>query len=627
MCGIAGFVNGGRPSRDDREWLERSVLLLRHRGPDAQAQWIDENGHVGLTHTRLAIVDLGESSDQPYHYSNGDFTIVFNGEIYNWAELNRILQVDLGRKASPVRSDTHLIALAFDHWGVGCFDRFTGMFAIGIYIHGTQNLILARDKVGEKPLFFSLNGSRLCFSSSIKNLASHPEVGRRLSPYGFPAFLTRGFVAGSETILESVRELEPGCFVTFDATTQKLYQEKYYNPPSFSFGPTLLSIGDAEGALIELDRILDSSVGQCLKADVPVCIALSGGIDSSLVAFYAAKHVPRISTYSITNNGVHELNEAGFARRVATILGTNHNEYDTEDFSPVDLEKVLRAVDHPVADSSFVPMWILSSTIRRKYKVALSGDGADELFGGYTYYKVYEHYFRLLGILPHSLRSFAATGIRAILPEGTRGRNFLRHLIADYQTTLPDSRQLFTPTELRRLFPSFKGIVGSGAALVGSSCELPMKQVVERLMEHDFRDYLPSNILSKVDQMSMAHGLELRAPILHPDLIAFSRKYPPSSWRSISNARKVPLTILANRQFRSEVNFDRKQGLSIPFSSWARKDSYILFLRRLLSDSQLIDRVEALKFLERHRSGEDHGERIFALASLEMWARDTGVTL
>ena len=455
MCGIAGFVeNSDHGDRDPREAgrvLDRMCRVIRHRGPDDQGLFV--KSPVGLGMRRLSIIDLA-GGHQPMAGEDGSITIVFNGEIYNFLELQPLLEARGHR--FKTRSDTEAIVHAYEEFGPACVDLLRGMFAFAIWDEREKKLFIARDRVGKKPLYYGLTSEgTFVFGSELKSLLEHPEVERAINPEALDAYFTLGYVPDPLTIFRNIHKLPPGHHLSF--VDGRVSIQRYWD---FNFEP-----GDSRREADyteELRGLLDESVRLRLISDVPLGAFLSGGIDSSTVVALMARHMGQpVKTFSI---GFHEdsYNELEYARLTAQKFGTDHHEFFvTPEICDV-VDELVRHFDEPFADSSAIPTYIVSKLAREHVKVVLSGDGGDEVFGGYTRYVV-ERKRRMFSHLPRFVRKGFMGPLSRRLPHGTLGRNFIHNVALDPVERYLDSMSIFSGLNRELLYTDdFKRRLGDG---------------------------------------------------------------------------------------------------------------------------------------------------------------------
>jgi asparagine synthase (glutamine-hydrolysing) len=613
MCGIAGIVSlGERPVAPDE--VERMCGALAHRGPDDWGLHAERAAAIGMR--RLSIIDL-ETGRQPVCNEDGGIWTVFNGEIYNYGELRREL---LGRgHVFRTRSDTETIVHLYEERGERCVEALRGMFAFAVWDARRRRLLLARDRLGIKPLYYTLVGGRLAFASELKALLELPELPRELDWAAVSHFFTFLSTPPAASILRGVHKLEPGHVLVAErgsAPRARRYWELPFEPDR-SRGASALEQ--------ELRELLEESVRLHLVSDVPLGAFLSGGVDSSAVVALMTRlghGTPR--TFSIGYADA-EFSELPWARLAARELGTRHHELVLDaDVADV-VEEVVFHLDEPFGDSSAIPTYMVSKLAAQHVKVVLSGDGGDELFAGYDKYRVEARERRLERVPGVLRRALAALASRT--PEGTRGRRFLKHMALDgaerylHASTLFDAEQkarIFRPEALARL-AGHDPWWDAARQLRGGA-----RHWLSALQAWDLASYLPLDILTKVDRVSMAHSLEARVPLLDHVLVEFAARIPPEL--QLANGRGKLLFKRALRGLVPDAILDRrKRGFAIPLGRWLEGP-----LGRRLRELMLSERtrarglfdVEALESLLRGREARSPLALPFwTLASFELWCR------
>jgi asparagine synthase (glutamine-hydrolysing) len=618
MCGIAGLLLTEPP--EDREVLTAMRDAMRHRGPDDAGAWWSDDGRVGLAQRRLAIIDLSPGGHQPMQDASGDLCITFNGEIYNYLDLRRELE-SLGH-AFRTASDTEVILEAWREWGEGALARLNGMFAFGLWDRRARRLVLARDRAGEKPLFYWRGPRGLAFASELKALIAIPDFPRVLDLDALPSYLAFGYVPFGRCLLRGVRKLEPAHAIAFEPGREPRTWAWWTLPDP----PTCPPPG-ADALEAELESLLEDAVRRQLVADVPVGILLSGGIDSSLVTAMAARSSRRpVKTFTIAfpGHGVHD--ESGFARIVASHFGTEHTELAAEPATVELLPELARQYDEPIADSSMVPTFLVSRLVRRHATVALGGDGGDELFGGYDQHLSAPRQQRIRRFLPRPLRRAAGAFAERALSPGFRGRSFVVGFMADAADSLARTNIYFDGTARRRLLSAAVSARGAGAAVPEEEKARlydPGASVLQNATRMDFRTYLPDDILVKVDRASMLNSLEVRAPFLDHRIVELAYGRIPDALRAAGATRKVLLKRLAARVLPRELELERKQGFSIPLDAWLRGTWGAWFGSVLENASPELFRPEEIRsLLARQRAGTSNAARLFALTMFELWRRE-----
>lgn len=622
MCGIVGIA-GNRPS-GDRTLLTAGRDLLSHRGPDGAGEWWSDDGRVGLAHRRLAIIDLSCAGDQPMHDVSGQSVVVFNGEIYNFQDIRR----ELASRGHTFRTatDTEAILAAYLEWGVDCVSHFNGMFAFALFDRSRQRLFLARDRAGEKPLFYAVTEGTLRFASELKALFADPAFPRRVNRDALDCYLAMGYVPGARCILDGVSKLPPAHALTFEIATGAATVRRYWQLPPKPSGPA--EDAPESELLDELESLLENAVRRQLVADVPVGILLSGGVDSSLVTAMAARAAPKVKTFTIRFPGHGAYDETEHARLIARHFATEHIELEAADSTVDLLPRLARQFDEPLVDSSMIPTFLVSQLIRAQCTVALGGDGGDELFGGYPHYPRVLWMQDRVGALPRIARAAIGGTAARLLPVGFKGRNWLEGLGVDLRTGVPLIATIFDRRARHRLMAP-RGpwaLVAEGIR----EARLPISpDLLQRATRLDFENYLAEDILVKVDRASMLSSLEVRAPFLDYRIIEFAFGKVPSRFKATRSSRKVLLKKLCGRLLPPTFDSERKQGFSIPLAQWLRSGPWHDFFQELLlnSEGSPFARPFVQELLDAQEAGRSHGERLFALALFELWRQEYRVTI
>jgi asparagine synthase (glutamine-hydrolysing) len=571
MCGIVARIQNTQ-SIDERSFA-RQVDTLSHRGPDDRGIWLNENRLVALGSRRLAIQDLSEAGHMPMSDSSKKVWVAFNGEIYNFKSLRKKL-IEQGYKFCGA-SDTEVLLAAYLEWGTECLDLLNGMFGFAIFdsrenISQKGRLFIARDRAGEKSLYYWHHDSGFSCASELKALMSDSSLSRKLDPMSVDIFLGLGYVPGDMCILKDVKKLRPANAATYDFATNTLDIWQYWSAPApqAQQNPQMNLLCD------ELKDLLFESVHERLVADVPVGILLSGGVDSSLVtAAAAAVSSNPVKTFTIIFPGCGHYDESKYAASVAKWFGTEHHKLSVEsDFVDL-LPDLAHQYDEPLADSSLIPTYIVSKLTKQYVTVALGGDGGDELFGGYPTYCLALQKQKLFRVLPKHLRKAISSAAR-ILPFGTRGKKHLLGLHGDLKEAFigysilfdRDARRNLLHTDICRSIPAdIDNPYLYRARLWMQTTNDPVRQMTQL----DFSSYLPDDILVKVDRASMAVALEVRAPFLDRRIIEFAFRNVPSHLKVNSRFKKILLRSLCRRLLPPDMNIERKQGFSLPPSFWS----------------------------------------------------------
>ncbi|MGN6106122.1 MAG: asparagine synthase (glutamine-hydrolyzing) [Kofleriaceae bacterium] len=619
MCGIAGHV-ALDDELADREVVERMAGALAHRGPDGLGLWHD--GPAAFAHRRLAIIDLREVAQQPLTNETGDVAIVVNGEIYNHVELRA--ELEARGHQFRTRSDSEVVAHLWEEHGARVPELLRGMFALAVWDRRRRELLVARDRYGEKPLYWAFTRRGVVFASELAAIAQSGLVDLSIDPVALDAYLALQYVPNPSTIFEGIYKLPPGHrFVVRPG--QRPVPEPYSAP---DHQPRLAHLDRREAAR-EVRRTVEDAVRVRLMSDVPLGAFLSGGIDSSIVvACMARASSKRVQTFSI-GFGDRDRSELPFARMVAERYHTDHHEEIVRPDTVALLPKIVRHYGEPFADPSALPTWVLSEMTRRHVTVALSGDAGDEGFGGYKRY-VWSHVAHLLQRAPGPARR-GIVGLLGAVPGGPARwlREYARIIDADEATrylrfishfSAREKSDLYTG-ELRERFAR-DATAERFANLLAASRGADR---LSRLMELDVRTYLPDDILVKVDIASMAHALEVRAPFVDHHVMELAAALP-----SRHKIRGLRGKLLLKEAFADAIPAPivrrAKRGFSLPLRRWFQEDLLGFARETLLSqrarERGLFEPTAVARLIDRHPRGEDHGDRIWNLLVLELWHRE-----
>lgn len=601
------------------------MRAICHRGPDDMGEWSSSDGRVGLGHRRLAIIDLSPAGHQPMVASDGQSCIVFNGEMYNYLELRPELAA--GGYQFRSESDTEVVLAAYRAWGSDCLKRLHGMFAFAIYDVARRSLLIARDRAGEKPLFYEHDGDRLRFASELKALTGDGTRRNVIDRESLDCYLGLGFVPGDRAILKGLRKLPPAHALRYDLASGGLTTWRYWSPPALV--PADLPPGSEEAMLLdELEPLLESAVKSQLVADVPVGVLLSGGLDSSLVTAMAVRAVGNLRTFTVRIPGYGGYDETEHARLIARHYGTDHLELAAEETTVELLPKLARQFDEPIIDSSMLPTYLVTRLVREHCKVALGGDGGDELFGGYSLYDRLLRMERLAKLVPRYPRKMIAAAAGKALPVGFKGRGWAQSFGADTRTEVPLIGLYFDRRTRCQLLSGEANWVTVAERVHAKG--MPVGgDLLRRAALGDFENYLPEDILVKVDRASMLNSLEVRAPMLDVRVIEFAFGRVPSRLKATPIERKILLKKLAKRVLPPAFDTHRKQGFSIPLDSWLRSSPWQEYFRDVLLDNRqvLLDRGTIRRLLDGQLRGRSNGERLFGLVMFELWRREYGAEL
>lgn len=622
MCGIVGVASVLPLQDQDR--LTESRELLTHRGPDDSGLWWAADGRVGLAHRRLSVLDLSPAGHQPMHLDDAGLTVVYNGEIYNAGSL----RADLEQRGHVFRSrsDTEVLLAAYAAWDTECLSKLNGMFAFALHDSRRDRLFLARDRAGEKPLFYWLGERAIYFASELKALLANPRMPREIDHVALDCYLTMGFVPGDRCILRGYNKLPPAHAMTFNLRQGATRIWRYWSLPEFEQSATGVSV-DEPALLDELEALLEGAVGLQLVADVPVGVLLSGGVDSSLITAMAVRASSQVQTFTIGFPGHGKMDETEHARLIARHFGTRHTELIAEPATADLLPRLAHQFDEPMVDSSMIPTYLVSQLVRQHCTVALGGDGGDELFGGYGHYSRLLWMKNRLGPIPRFVRRGISLAAEKLLPVGLKGRNWLQGLGGDLDNGLPLIASYFDATTRRHLLSAQPGWrQQSDDVLQGRIPKHP--DLLQRATRMDFGNYLAEDILVKVDRASMLNSLEVRAPLLDHRLIEFAFGKVPSHLKATETEKKILLKRLTSRLLPPEFDRQRKQGFAIPLAEWLKGGPFRALFNEVLRDPHCIFDARTVDGLLRGQDrGRNNGERLFALVLFELWRREYRVAL
>jgi len=499
------------------------------------------------------------------------------------------------------------------------------MFAFALYDARRQTVFLARDRAGEKPLFYHHTDGTLCFASELKALLADTGLSRRIDPAALDCYLYMGYVPDDRCILQGFNKLTPAQAMQFDLQTGEARIWRYWQLPELNASAPQGSL-DEDALLDELESLLEDSVRRQLVADVPVGVLLSGGVDSSLITAMAARASNQVQTFTIGFPGHGKLDETKHARLIARFFGTQHTELMAEPATVDLLPCLARQFDEPMVDSSMIPTFLVSQLVRRHCTVALGGDGGDELFGGYGHYSRLLWMQRHLGPIPRPLRGGISLAAEKLLPVGFKGRNWLQGLGVDLNNGLPLIASYFDATTRRRLMSAQPSWQAQADALLKGRVPL-QPDLLQRATRMDFANYLAEDILVKVDRASMLNSLEVRAPMLDYYLIEFAFGKVPTHLKVTVQDKKILLKRLTARVLPPEFDRQRKQGFSIPLADWLKGGAFRELFNEVLRDPQCIFDSPTIDGLLRGQDrGRSNGERLFALVLFELWRREYVVT-
>ena len=622
MCGIAGVISFN--SKTERAVLNAMIKTLNHRGPDNQGiiQKIIGSVNIGLAHARLSIIDLSMSASQPMTYKH--FTIVYNGEIYNYKRIKTVLE-KLGHKFCT-NSDTEVILHAFEEWGTLALDKFIGMFSFALLDEKNRRVYFFRDRTGVKPLYYFWNNDTFLFGSELKAITSYPAFIKKINAEALGYYFKMGYIPAPLSIYQNTFKLKPGHFATLNLESHNFKINKYWDPLEYLKRPKLNI--DYEEAKVTTKDLLISSCNYRMIADVPVGVFLSGGYDSTAVSAILQKdRTEKLKTFTI---GFEEgNNEAPFAKETANYLGTDHTEYicttkEAQNLTP----QLSYFYDEPFADSSAIPTMLVSELAKNKVTVALSADGGDEIFAGYTRYISFKNNNETLNKLKRFSNSLSAKvlnfGARAL-----KNESFIKHRL-DYLA------QLFNTDKDMRASSLFEGSMAMSDTIFRNlikDMEYPPLLFNFNINEFsdpiviaqaiDYQSYLPNAILTKVDRASMSVSLESREPLLDHQLFEFVAQLP-SNYKYDGLTTKRILKDIVHQYIPKEMMNRPKAGFSLPIANWLRGDlKYLLdeYLNESTLQKSKIFNVHYVTYLlELFEKKQLHDESlIWRILQFQMW--------
>jgi len=625
MSGICGKINHAVDDTVDESLITRMTDSLAHRGPDDEGFYLQ--GNVGLGFRRLSIIDL-ETGHQPMSNEDGSVWIVFNGEIYNYPFLRDSLQQK--GHAFKTESDTETIIHLYEEYGVDCLSRLRGMFAFALWDEKKQELFLARDRLGQKPLFYYRDGRCLLFASEIKALLRDPGIEREINVEAMDAYLSLQFIPAPHTMFRSIKKLPPAHYAVY--RDGHLTMRRYWD---VSFVAKRDS--DTGENMEELDALLNNSVHMQLRSDVPLGAFLSGGIDSSLLVAYASRisdEKPNTFSVGVDDGDYDELSYAGL---VAKMWRTEHRELRIKPRILESLPMVIEWMDEPT-DPMAVSVHHISEFTRRHVATVLGGDGGDELFGGYDRYRG-NQIAGSLQVVPRFLRNAFVASMLAVVPGSDARKNYLQKLQwLNHLAELPQDRRYFESLSFFRFNAERKNALYSrdlekkldnyqaADAILTQYRSSAAEQPLDRMLYTDLTTRLPDYTLLILDRMTMAHGLEARSPYLDHELVEFACSLPPS-YKLRGKNMKWLQSRLARKYLPPELHMDDKQGSDFPLNRWIKNDLKEMindvFASSAMAADGFFDGDYMLRLLDEHSAGrQDHQQRIWSLLNVELWHRN-----
>lgn len=621
MCGICGKLNFDRQKPVDHQLLQRMMDLIRHRGPDGDGEY--RSGPVGLGHRRLSIIDLS-TGDQPMSNEDGTVWVVYNGEIYNFPEIRSDLQAR-GHKFKST-TDTEVIIHLYEELGPESVARFRGMFAFALWDERKQLLLLARDRVGVKPLYYMNTGKALLFGSEMKSILADPSVERCINPRAIDRFLTYYYLPGNETLIEGIFKLEPGHYLT---VIEGQVKKRQYWDLHFPTSPRKIGFEDA---VHELRSLLRRTVKDHMISDVPVGVLLSGGVDSTGVLSYAVEQTDKpMHTFTIGFEGQQFADERPYARLAAQKFGTKHHEItmtarDFQDFLP----KYVWHMEEPICEPPAVALYFVSHLARQSaVKVLLSGEGGDEAFGGYQNYRNLLLLERLKGafgpvkgMLRSGFEALGRLGWKRVAPyAGLVDPPISKYYLS--RTATPNSP--FSRLKDIIYTREFREALGAGASDLPTRClfeRLDGVSLLNQMLYVDTKTWLPDDLLVKADKITMATSVELRVPLLDFQVLEFAASLP-QNYKVCGWKLKRILKAALEESVPREILNRKKTGFPVPYDNWLRGAMKEFVFNTVLGQNSSIstyfDRTKIEDLLQAHQKGNRYSKEVFSLLVLELW--------
>jgi len=618
MCGFVGVFNPTELTTSEELWILRALSLIEHRGPDDAGHWTGMNHCASLGHQRLAVIDLTNGGHQPMHSQDLNLHLVFNGEIYNYMELKE--ELEFNGHVFFTNSDTEVLLNAYLAWGDECVNHLNGQFAFGILDGEKEQIFLARDRAGEKPMYFAqFESGSIIFGSELKTLVHHPKTNSEIDVENLREFLTRGQLRSERSILKGIQKLLPAHTAIFNLKTNQVRVRQYWKPKYVESPSKRSSLNQLSE---DLEVLLTQAVDRQFVSDVPVGVLLSGGLDSSIITALASKTHGPVQTFTAAFSDSRELNEAAHAKLVSDYFNTIHHEIEILIPSLEVLELLGSNFDEPIFDPSVIPTYLLSKEIKKFCTVAIGGDGADELFGGYKHYSRALQTLGIQSFLPKGLRQVLSLAGSRLIPLGKPGHARFRQLIQDYYPFDPQEERMFESNTADRIL---------GISSERSRTILPSKDhfssetdLVAGLCNHDFYNYLPNDILVKIDRCSMLSSLEMRSPFLDVDVINFALGLVPGNLKATRSKRKILLNNLGRQILPKEFDFERKLGFIPPTTKWGLNHEWQEFMKSyLLSEKQSIFEKSILKeYFANLKNQPLLVDRLLMLTLFEIWRQN-----
>ncbi len=637
MCGIAGVFNhSGVKNSIAPEILKKMSDAIIERGPDSDGSYISDNGSCGLTFRRLAIIDLSPLGNQPMISSDGNYAIVFNGEIYNHSEIRQEL-MELGYQYKSA-TDTETILYGYRQWGAGILNKMLGMWAIAIYDKPKGKLFVARDRIGIKPLYYYNHAGNFIFGSEIKSIFCHPAVHKNLNLNELPNYLNFGLSSNRTTLFEGIYKIPPAHYAEI-SSDGNFKLERYWHPFNEKLAIEVNSLSDKQLQDKTLDMLRDA-VKARMMSDVPFGVFLSGGIDSSVNVALMSELMSRpVDTFTVGFKELEKYNELKYARQISALFKTNHNEIliDDKDSLAI-LDTLAWREDEPNADPVCIPLFFLSKLTREKGTIVVQvGEGSDEQFAGYPWiiqhYNVHKKYWNKYGALPKFLRQAAYSVSKPIL------NSTHRTLALDYIRRAANGEQfywsgvsIFSPSHLDMLFgKTYKSLCGIPAKYADSLHKevlelFPKADYYQRMVYLELNQRLAEILLMRVDKVTMSHSIEARVPFLDHKIVEFTTSLRADKKMPDGKTTKYILKKAAESILPQDIIYRRKQGFAAPVEEWLRNQWFSYASDEILNSYFVRNGIFCKEYVERllasHRKSKaNYSQQIFSLLMLSIWAK------
>ena len=600
MCGIIGSINFLKNKNlENYEWVKSKIEYLKHRGPDNKKIWSSETNNIIFGHTKLSIIDLSKENIQPMRDELNSITLTYNGEIYNYLDLRKELSKNYEFNTN---SDTEVIIKSYLEWGEDFLNKIQGMFAFALFDEKREIVLLARDRLGEKPLFYYSNNDHFLFSSELSAFFSLSNINKR----NLNETLLNGFpINREETLLSNVNQVEPGTFIKLDLKNRDIFKKKFWD---INFNINSEKFVNQE----KFDKILNLNIEKCLISDVRTCVTLSGGLDSSLIVAVASGQ-KKIDTFSIVFKN-KQFDERKHSQKISKQFKTNHHEIEIENYSFDQILAMLEKFDTPIFDSSIIPSYILFENLyKHNYKVAIGGDGGDEIFGGYNHYRI----LNTINYIKRNYFNFNLSFLK-LLTKKIENFNFKG---SQYLNFLLDSNSIykipfFFKKNLRKKILKSEFLIDIKHLSLNNNDN----NIIKLSQSIDLKYTLPLSLLNKLDRCSMLNSVESRSPFLSQEMVEFSLKNLKSSDLASKKNQKIFLKKIGKKYLPKDFIYNRKQGFSFPLIDIIKKQNEINKIEEILISKESIFDKEGIKMIiNKTTKNQIRPELIFCLLNIQLW--------